>query len=47
MCQRHVAYNVGNCLTLSLVPFSAKYLAIIFMLRPLIAANMIGKIVGP
>ncbi len=34
-------------LTLSRAPFSAKYLAIIFMLRPHMAANMIGNKVGP
>jgi hypothetical protein len=34
-------------LTLILAPFSAIYLAYIFMLRPEIAANTMGNIVGP
>lgn len=41
------SYVCWTRLTLSLVPFSARYLATIFILRPLIAANMIGNIVGP
>jgi len=41
------SYVCFTRLTLSLVPFSARYLAIIFILRPLIAANMMGNIVGP
>lgn len=36
-----------NILTLILAPFSAIYLAYIFILRPEIAANTIGNMVGP
>lgn len=34
-------------LTLNFAPLSATYLAIIFRLRPMIAAKSIGNIVGP
>lgn len=46
--QEHKVHDAQmETLTLILDPLSARYRAIIFILRPLIAAKIIGNIVGP
>lgn len=47
LVRMNVVLAVGTRRTPSFAPFSARNLAIIFILRPIMAAKTIGNIVGP